>query len=168
MKVYAARAPFGELALSGRCKWVAPLVGLTHCAGVGPRWRKSDSGRSGRQASPRQADLRSQLPVATDSGSGCTPTTQAALFPGAGPGCPAPVSPLLEIEPRLPSWEGALLVEVWRPGQYLSVCWSPHCSDFIAPHGPHPVLQPCCPPGPAGAPCPGPPPGSPPSLPVFP
>ncbi|KAB0377651.1 hypothetical protein FD755_012095 [Muntiacus reevesi] len=55
-----------------------------------------------------------------------------------------------------------------QPGQYLSVCWSPHCSDFIVPHGPHPVLQPCCPPGSAGAPCPGPPPGTPPSLPVFP
>ena len=39
---------------------------------------------------PRQANLRSQLPVATNSGSGCTPTTQAALFPGAGLGCPAP------------------------------------------------------------------------------
>ena len=90
MKVYAAWVPFGEPALSGRCKWVAPLVSLTHCAGVGPRCRKSDSGRSGRQASPRQANLRSQLPVATNSGSGCTPTTQAALFLGAGLGCPDP------------------------------------------------------------------------------
>ena len=57
MKVYAARAPFGEPILSGRCKWVAPLVSLTHCAGVGPSCRKSDSGRSGMQASPGQADL---------------------------------------------------------------------------------------------------------------
>lgn len=53
-----------------------------------------------------------------------------------------PVSLLLGIEPRLPSWEGALLVEVWRRGQYLFVRWSPHCSDLTAPRGPHPCCSP--------------------------
>lgn len=33
-----------------------------------------------------------QLPVATDLGSGCTPTTQATLFPGTSLECPATLS----------------------------------------------------------------------------